>query len=97
MPDVKLLAAEAALKNMVQSSHMNICTIDKIVQMLDIKPDRDAYQVLHTLHCIDYSQMSPDLLAELPTLIHRVLNSPRFDASRINILESNGQLKLVKG
>lgn len=97
MPDVKLLAAEAALRKMLQCGHFSICCVSDIVEMLEIVPDRDTMSILKTLHCVDYNQMSPDLLAELPTLIHRVLNSPRFDASRINILESNGQLKLVKG
>lgn len=97
MPDVKVLAAEAALRKMIQSGHFDICCIRNVCEMLDIVADRDSMKILTTLHCVDYNQMSPDLLAELPTLIHRVLNSPRFDASRINILESNGQLKLVKG
>lgn len=95
--DIKILAAEAALRKMLQGSHFDICCIKNVAEMLEIIPDRETMNILKTLHCVDYNQMSPDLLAELPTLIHRVLNSRRFDESRITILESNGQLKLVKG
>ncbi|WP_440466932.1 hypothetical protein ACKI1H_27280 [Pseudomonas sp. YH-1] len=95
--DVKILAAEAALRKMLQGGHFDICCIKNVADMLEIIPDRETMNILKTLHCVDYNQMPAGLLAELPTLIHRVLNSPRFDTSRINILESEGQLKLVKG
>ena len=90
------MAAEAALKKMVQDRCFSICTLDTIIQMMDIKADREAYQILRTLHCVDYSQMSPELLQELPELIATVLRSPTFDASRINIVADGHGLRLVK-
>ncbi len=96
MSQLQLMAAEAALKKMLSDKHFSICTMDKIVDMLGIKPDKEAYDILSTLHCIDYSAMRRELLEALPDLIHRVLRSPSFDASRINIVESGSVLKLVR-
>lgn len=96
MSDLKLLAAQAALTKMLSESHFSICTIDSIVKMNDLKPDREAMAILKTLHCVDYNQMPHELLGALPDLIARVLQSPNFDASKINIVETGTGLKLVK-
>lgn len=95
MLDLKLLAAEAALKKMVHGDYFDICTIDKIVKLLNIKPDREAYQILSTLHCIHYNQMRPELLQALPDLISTVLRSPTFEASRINIVAAGTGLRVI--
>lgn len=96
MSKVQLLAAEAALGKMLRGDYFDICTIDTIATMLNLKPDREAYNILRTLHCVHYSDMGRELLDELPELIHRVLQSPSFEASRINIVESGNVLKLVR-
>lgn len=96
MSDLKVMAAEAALKKMVQSSHFSICTLDTIIKMMDVKPDRDAYSILHTLHCVDYNQMRPELLQALPDLIATVLRSPSLEASRINIVSDGTSLRIIK-
>lgn len=96
MSQLQLMAAEAALQSMLSGKHFSICTIDKITEMLGIKPDKEAYSILATLHCIDYNTMRRELLEALPDLIHKVLQSPAFEASRINIVESGNVLKLVR-
>jgi hypothetical protein len=94
--EIKMMAAQAALRKMVEGSSFSICTIDSIVEMLDVKPDRDTYQVLRTLHCVSYNQMPTELLEKLPELIHKVLTSPAFEASRINVVSNGQSLRLVK-
>lgn len=96
MSQLQLMAAEAALQKMLSEKHFNICTMDRIIDMLGIKPDKEAYSILSTLHCIDYNAMRRELIEALPDLIHRVLQSPSFEASRINIVESGNVLKLVR-
>jgi len=90
------MAAEAALQKMLSDKHFSICTMDRIIDMLGIKPDKEAYSILSTLHCIDYNAMRRELIEALPDLIHRVLQSPSFEASRINIVESGNVLTLVR-
>ncbi len=96
MSQLQLMAAEAALQKMLSDKHFSICTMDRIIDMLGIKPDKEAYSILSTLHCIDYNAMRRELIEALPDLIHRVLQSPSFEASRINIVESGNVLTLVR-
>lgn len=96
MSDIKVMAATAALQKMLAQKYFDICTIDNIIKMLGIVPDREAYSILHTLHCVDYDQMQPELLEQLSVLIMRVLDSPRMDTSRINIVTDGRGLRLVK-
>src|SRR5690606_11729581 len=78
--NIQLMAAEAALGKMLRGNYFDICTIDRITTMLCIKPDRKAYDILSALHCVHYSDMSRELLDALPELIHKVLQSPAFEA-----------------
>jgi hypothetical protein len=96
MSDIKVMAATAALQKMLTQSYFDICTIDNIIKMLCLVPDKDAYDILRTLHCVHYNQMPAELLEQLSILIMRVLDSPRMDVSRINIVNEGRGLRLVK-
>jgi hypothetical protein len=74
MDDIKQLAAITALNKMMSEGHFSICTIDTITKMLGITPEPEAYAVLRTLHCIDYTAMPRDLYARLPDLIQAALS-----------------------
>ncbi len=74
MDDLKQQAAIAALNQMMSKGHFSICTIDTIASMLGITPDPDAYALLRTLHCVDYTAMPRDLYARLPDLIQAALS-----------------------
>lgn len=95
MDDIKMMAAEAALRKMVSDQYFDICVVDSIVKMMGLVPNRDVYSVLKTLHCVHYNRMPDRLLKQLPELISAVLASPAFDASRINIIYSSGGIRLV--
>lgn len=96
MTDLKMLSAQAALVKLFDQDYFSICTIDNISKMMGIKPEREAYQILKTLHCVHYDQMPSALLQALPELIMHVMQSPALDASRINIVSEGSSLKLVK-
>ncbi len=70
---IDYVIAETALRNMLAKGHFCICTIDKVLTLLDRTPDQRAYKRLKPLHCIDYAQMPEELLHELPGLIHECL------------------------
>jgi hypothetical protein len=73
MTDLKQLAAITALNEMMAGSHFNVCTIDRIGKMLDINPKGEAYEVLHTLHCINWEKMPKQLREAVPGLIKECL------------------------
>lgn len=93
---LKLRAAQAVQQKMLSCSHFSICTMDCLIEMMVLKPDREAYKTPHKLHRVDYNQMPSEFVDELPTVIHRVLASPSFRASRLNIVNQAGSLALVR-
>lgn len=74
MADLKQQAALTALNEMLRGKHFNICTIDRVADLLDVHVDPDAYRTLRPLHCIDYAAMPRELYASLPGLIQQALS-----------------------
>lgn len=72
--ELKQQAAIAALNKMMSQGHFSICTVDTIAKMLGITPDPEAYAVLRTLHCVDYTAMPRALYARLPDIIQTALS-----------------------
>lgn len=73
MDTTQELAAKAALNKMMKDGHFSICTIDSILKMAKIVPDRRAYEILHTLHCVNFKDMPRELYQQIPTLIRECL------------------------
>jgi len=76
MNHVEQLAAKAALQHMLNSSFFSICAVDRILAMTKGIPDKQDYNVLRCLHCIEFRDMDRELLKQLPALIERVLGAP---------------------
>lgn len=71
--DTKLLIAATALNRMFAGSHFSICTIDAVATMLGVVVDKAAHNQLRPLHCVDWSEMPPELRAIVPQLIQQAL------------------------
>lgn len=72
---IVLDAARAAIAKMFESGHFSICTIDQILKMTGGIPPKHEYEVLRTLHCVEFKSMSQRLRLELPRLLQIVLES----------------------
>lgn len=70
---VERAAAVASLRHMISKGYFSICTIDKILKASGAIPDRRAYNILNMLHCVDFSDMEPDVRDELPELLRLAL------------------------
>ncbi len=74
VPDeTKSLAAITALNHMFAGRHFDICTIDSIAKMLGVQPDKDAYNTLRPLHCINWVDMPTDLRKAVPGLVQQCI------------------------
>lgn len=73
MNDLKKMAAMTALNNMLADHHFNICAIDSVCKLLGVPASGEAYNLLRTLHCIDYAEMPQELRAAIPSLIEQIL------------------------
>mgnify|MGYP003575110064 CR=1 FL=1 len=103
--DLKQLAAVTALNEMMAGSHFSICTIDRIATMLSVNVKGEAYEVLHTLHCINWAKMPQELREAVPGLIKECLGfAPVYQFKTvqpevIDVMPSrkSGFLKLLGG
>lgn len=70
------LAVLTALNNMMRGKHFSICTVDEAVKTLNTVPDARALAILRPLHCVNWSDMPPELYSAVPQLIERCINVP---------------------
>lgn len=95
MDDIQILVARAALKKMSQDGYLCICTIDNILKMSGGIPDPKDYQMLRTLHCVHFRDMSKELLRGLPLIIKRVLESEGVEFC-FEIGSNNKELRFIE-
>lgn len=75
MDELQTAAANTALQKMFKGNHFDICTIRKILDITGGQPTSYDMGVLGLLHCVDYADMLPEVRAELPNVLGRVLGS----------------------
>lgn len=79
MEELKKMSAMVALNDMMSKGRFDICTIDSIGAMMNIKPSGEAYTLLRPLHCIYFDKMPTELRDAIPGLIQQVLGiSPAY-------------------
>lgn len=93
MNDLQRMAAETAMKNMIQKGWIDICAVKKILEMTGGIPPKEDMQVLELLHCVDFKDLPPELLRGLPLILQRVLGAERME---FKFQENNRRLMLVK-
>ncbi|EYS89550.1 hypothetical protein CF68_33295 [Cupriavidus sp. SK-4] len=81
MTDLEQKAIEAALRKMFAQGHFSICTIDTCLQLLGIAQGGKAYQLLRTLHCVNFADMDRDLAQAVPGLITEVFQGVSLDVA----------------
>lgn len=85
MDRITELALQAGLRELASKNYFSISTLDSLIALVgaSCKGSR-AYTLLHTLHCVDYGKMHPDLRAALPELIGECLGqqAPKFEYPR---------------
>ena len=94
MNDMQRMAATAAVNNMLRRGSISICTINEILKMTGGIPNKEDFQVLNLLHCVDFKEMDPELLRGLPLILQRVLGS---ESLQFEFQEPTRKLMLVKG
>lgn len=85
MSPVQILAAQTAIRKMLEGSHFSICTVDAVLEVTKGVPDATDYKTLRLLHCIHYRDMPAELRRELPELLGRVLSAPSLETNELFI------------
>ena len=69
---------EQALNNLFTESSFSICTLRDIGKLVGVNPEQHPnYQLLRALHCVNYADMSPEILQELQQRVAECLR-PQF-------------------
>ena len=97
MSQFKAETIRIALDKMLNGSgHFSICDLDKLGSLLGTNPKTHPdYRILNALHCVNYTEMSAEMKAELPGKIMGVL-SASFDTdlmAKALIAVSSGEVK----
>ena len=70
---------------MFQGSHFNICDLDKCLRITGTIPNKQDYDSLSALHCVDWSAMSPQLRQGVLEKTVSMLSSESFDLSVLDM------------
>lgn len=93
MNDIERLSVEVALRDMVRKGYFSICTIDSILKLTQLVRDERAYKTLSLLHCVQYGDMPPQILQELPELIRSALGNIEIDI--VSAMTRRSELRIV--
>lgn len=75
MNEIQRMAVETAMRNMLNKGYVDICAIRKVLEMTGGIPNKEDYQILELLHCVNFKEINPELLRGLPVILQRVLGS----------------------
>lgn len=105
--EMKEQAAIVALNEMLKNASFSICTLDSVAELLGVScRGSEAYNILRTLHCINFAAMPIELRNEIPALIRQCLGrGPEFQFTSlekevITVSQGNGwewARKLIAG
>jgi hypothetical protein len=74
-PATKRMVLQTAITKLFNAKHFSICDIDAMLDVLDVSRNSEAYALLRTLHCIDYTEMPSELKRQLPQLVNEALTA----------------------
>lgn len=87
--ELKAMATTAILNKTLKSSFFSICSIDEAAKVMGRNPHCEEYDLLRSLHCVDYSKMPRELREKIPSLVALCLGleteSPVFKPSELEI------------
>ncbi len=72
------LVVAHGLKKLWEEEYFDISRINTLCKILNLKPQKKIYDMLHALHCVHYSDMSTELLEEVQSMVREL-----FDIDRI--------------
>lgn len=73
LPETKQLVAQQAISRLFTERHFSVCTLDEIIKLTGAQRDSEARRLLGALHCINWSDMDPELRKRVPLLVREAL------------------------
>lgn len=73
LPETKQLVAQQAIHRLFTKGWFDICKLDEIIKLTGAQRDSEAYRLLRPLHCVEWSDMDPELRDRVPLLVREAL------------------------
>ncbi len=70
------MVVRQALDSLFTNDFFSICTVDKILVLVDRSRRTPAYELLSALHCVHYRDMNPELRDKIPHLVNEAMRPP---------------------
>jgi disulfide oxidoreductase YuzD len=97
MEHIKQQAIKTALKQMFSNQSFSICTIDDLIKLTNVVPDAKVYRIMHTQHCIKYSEMPKELREWLYLESVKMFAGEGFDLSIIDaVFDRDSNVKIIR-
>lgn len=91
MDDFYRQAAVAALKKMFAGNYFDICRVDSVLKLTGCIPNRKDYEALHALHCVHWTDMTPELRSMVFLKTMEMFQTGGFDLQLINEALTNAR------
>ena len=89
--------AAFVIEKMAKSNSFSICDVNDAGKLLGITPSGDAYNKLHTLHCVAWGEIPEDIMAKVPGWINEALGGRRLSIIDIPVLhEGNADVVSIE-
>jgi hypothetical protein len=75
--------ALTAVAKMLKSNYFSICTVDSVCKLIGAKANGAAYDMLNTLHCVNYADMPPQVREGIPALMREVFSQAKIEDNAI--------------
>jgi hypothetical protein len=64
---------QTAVTDLFEKKYFDICKIDQVLKIIGARQAGQAYDMLHSLHCVSYDKMPQELRDRIPHLVNEVL------------------------
>ena len=85
---VKITAIRHSLQSMLNGGHFNICAIKECAEMAGIIINSDRLLIYKTVHCMDWSEMTPEYRQVLVSMVlddFKIVLAPKNNNNTIQI------------
>lgn len=72
------LSAITSLNEMMRKGKFYVSTVREVAEAIGAIPDGQAMRILQPLHCMNISDLPPELREALPRLIERCIGVPAY-------------------
>jgi hypothetical protein len=78
------MIVEVSLTKLFKERFFSICQLDSVIKLVGSRKAGDAYNMLCSLHCVDYSEMPAELRNRIPALVGECLSQSSGVTEAVN-------------